>query len=44
VNLRDATRGPVRVVHKDVPAGTYSFVCAIPGHEAAGMKGELIVT
>jgi plastocyanin len=25
-------------------AGTYTFFCAIPGHEAAGMKGEIIVT
>ena len=43
VNLRVATSGRARVVLKDVPAGTYSFVCAIPGHEAAGMKGELVV-
>ena len=44
VNLRVATSGRGRVVMKDVPAGTYSFVCAIPGHESAGMKGELVVT
>jgi plastocyanin len=44
VNLRVATSGRGRVVLKDVPAGTYSFVCAIPGHESAGMKGELTVT
>jgi hypothetical protein len=25
-------------------AGTYTFFCAIPGHEAAGMKGEIVVT
>jgi plastocyanin len=24
--------------------GTYTFFCAIPGHEAAGMKGEIVVT
>jgi plastocyanin len=24
--------------------GTYTFFCAIPGHEAAGMKGEITVT
>ena len=24
--------------------GTYTFFCAIPGHEAAGMKGTITVT
>lgn len=24
-------------------AGTYEFVCSQPGHEAAGMKGQLVV-
>ncbi len=24
--------------------GTYSFYCPVPGHEAAGMKGTLVVT
>jgi plastocyanin len=43
VNLRVATSGRGRVVMKNVRAGTYSFVCAIPGHESAGMKGELVV-
>ena len=23
--------------------GTYTFYCSVPGHEAAGMKGKLIV-
>jgi nitrite reductase (NO-forming) len=23
-------------------AGTYTFVCAQPGHEAAGMKGSIV--
>jgi uncharacterized cupredoxin-like copper-binding protein len=27
----------------DAPAGTYEFVCAIPGHGQAGMKGTLTV-
>ena len=26
-----------------LPAGTYTFYCDIPGHEAAGMKGTLTV-
>ena len=25
-------------------AGTYTFYCPVPGHEAAGMKGTLTVT
>ena len=24
--------------------GNYTFFCAIPGHEAAGMKGTIVVT
>jgi uncharacterized cupredoxin-like copper-binding protein len=27
----------------NLPAGTYKFYCTIPGHEAAGMVGELTV-
>ena len=27
----------------DLPAGTYEFYCAVPGHEQAGMKGTLTV-
>lgn len=26
-----------------LPAGKYTFVCTVPGHEAGGMKGELVV-
>ena len=28
----------------NAPAGTYTYYCNIPGHEAAGMKGTLTVT
>lgn len=28
----------------DLKAGTYHYFCAIPGHEAAGMKGTITVT
>lgn len=24
--------------------GTYEFICSVPGHEAAGMRGRLVVT
>ena len=27
----------------DLPAGTYTYYCSVPGHEAAGMKGTLTV-
>ena len=27
----------------NLKAGTYSFFCSVPGHEAAGMKGTLTV-
>ena len=26
------------------PAGTYQIICAVPGHFASGMVGELVVT
>ena len=34
--------GVLRVTFKK--AGRYKFVCTLPGHEAAGMKGTLKVT
>lgn len=35
----DAAIGSLRVVEP----GRYPFVCSLPGHEEAGMRGELIV-
>jgi plastocyanin len=32
-----------RAIRFDAAPGTHEFVCAIPGHEQAGMKGTLIV-
>lgn len=29
---------------KTPPAGTYTFVCVVPGHAAAGMVGTLTIT
>jgi plastocyanin len=42
-NVTVATSGRKRLVMRDVAAGTYEFVCAIPGHESAGMTGTLVV-
>lgn len=33
----------VDVTFKAPAAGTYPFICSFPGHEAAGMKGSLVV-
>jgi plastocyanin len=43
-NVRVATAGRKRLQLRDVEPGTYKFVCAIPGHEAAGMTGTLVVS
>ena len=40
-------RVPVKATRRvtlDAPPGTYRYYCAIPGHEAAGMKGTLVVS
>ncbi|MEX0874611.1 MAG: cupredoxin domain-containing protein [Actinomycetota bacterium] len=42
VDLRVPVGGERRISF-DAPAGTYEFVCAIPGHTQAGMKGMLTV-
>ena len=36
--------GGTATVTATLKAGTYTFYCPVPGHEAAGMKGTLIVT
>ena len=43
VDQRIATAGRHRIQLRDVEPGTYEFVCAIPGHESAGMTGTLVV-
>jgi plastocyanin len=42
VNLKVPSIGERRTTF-EAPSGTYAFVCAIPGHEQAGMKGTLVV-
>jgi plastocyanin len=35
--------GGTKALTLDLPPGTYTFYCSVPGHEAAGMKGTLTV-
>ncbi len=35
--------GGTKVLTIDLPPGTYTFYCSVPGHEMAGMKGTLTV-
>jgi plastocyanin len=35
--------GGTRTLTLTLPAGTYTYYCSVPGHEAAGMKGTLTV-
>ena len=36
-------QGGKSVVTADLKPGTYEFYCSVDGHEAAGMKGDLVV-
>lgn len=37
------TKADTSLELNDVAAGSYTFFCSLPGHEAAGMKGTLTV-
>jgi plastocyanin len=37
-------KGGTSKVTATLKPGVYTFYCTVPGHEAAGMKGKLIVT
>jgi plastocyanin len=37
-------KGGVSTVTVTLKKGTYTFYCPVPGHEAGGMKGKLIVS
>lgn len=38
------TKGATSIVTATLKKGTYSFLCTVPGHAAAGMKGKLTIT
>jgi uncharacterized cupredoxin-like copper-binding protein len=38
------TKGKTSIVTAVLKKGRYEFYCSVPGHEAAGMKGTLIIT
>ena len=40
----EVTGGGKSVVTVNLKPGKYTFYCSVPGHEAAGMNGELDVT
>ena len=46
VNKKGATvgKGGISKVVVTLKPGKYTFYCTVPGHEAGGMKGTLIVT
>jgi nitrite reductase (NO-forming) len=39
----DASTGPTKVRFKVNKAGTFKFICSVPGHQAIGMEGVLEV-
>jgi uncharacterized cupredoxin-like copper-binding protein len=38
-----ASKGQTVKLKITLKPGTYTFFCSVPGHEAAGMKGKLVV-
>jgi plastocyanin len=38
------TKGGTSTVTAILKKGTYTFLCTVPGHAAAGMKGKLTIT
>lgn len=37
-------KGATSIVTATLKKGTYTFLCTVPGHAAAGMKGKLVIT
>lgn len=40
----DLSAGASETLTVDIPSGTYTIFCALPGHESLGIKGTLTVT
>ncbi|MEA2519003.1 MAG: hypothetical protein QOF49_1083 [Chloroflexota bacterium] len=40
----DLKAGSSEALTADLPAGTYTIFCSLPGHESLGIKGTLTVT
>lgn len=40
---KEISKGATTLKLSNLPAGTYTFFCTLPGHEQAGMKGTLTV-
>jgi plastocyanin len=43
IQSEDFSSGASGTITVNLPAGTYEFICSVPGHAAAGMVGTLIV-
>ena len=41
---QDLKPGQSETLTVDIPAGTYTLFCSLPGHESLGVKGSLTVT
>jgi plastocyanin len=41
---KTVNKGGTSTVTATLKKGTYTFYCPVPGHEAGGMKGKLIVS
>jgi nitrite reductase (NO-forming) len=44
ISIKAAVGSSGEVALTDIAAGTYRVYCTVPGHEAAGMVGSLVVT
>lgn len=41
---KDLKTGESETLTADIPAGSYTLFCSLPGHESLGIKGTLTVT
>jgi len=40
---KDLTAGQSETISAQIPAGTYTLFCSLPGHESLGIKGSLVI-